>query len=392
MTVFRRAAVAGLLLIVAACAERAPEPGKLTLTAVGFEALPGWTDDSQGEALAAFLLSCERLAPQPESRLMGRSGVGGAIADWRAPCAGAARTATGDDDAARAFFEQWFAPFAARDGDHDEGLFTGYYEPLLKGALRSGGGYTVPLYALPPDLVTVNLGAFRPELRGERISGRVVQGELKPYDSRGEIDGGALEFRAPVIAWVDDPVDAFFLHIQGSGRVALADGEVLRVGYAGTNGHPYVSIGRYLIDNGILTPEEVSLPSIRSWLASRSDAGQSVMAQNPSYVFFRLLEEDGPLGSQGAVLTAGRSIAVDRRHIPLGVPVWLDIVAPNADPAQPDGPLRRLVIAQDTGGAITGPLRGDFFWGFGPDAGAIAGRMKHPGRLYLLLPRALAAD
>ena len=193
----------------------------------------------------------------------------------------------------------------------------------------------------------------------------------------------------------DDPVDAFFLHVQGSGRIALAGGGELRVGYAGSNGRAYVSIGRALIERGAIAREDVSLQSIRAWLAAHPDEAAGVLALNPSYIFFRVLDgamddEDGPLGSQGVALTPGRSLAVDRRFLPLGAPLWLDIMAPAAEPGAPDRRVRRLVVAQDTGGAIRGPLRGDLFWGFGAEAESVAGRMKHQGRYFLLLPRGVA--
>ena len=212
----------------------------------------------------------------------------------------------------------------------------------------------------------------------------------KPLPDRAAIATGALAGAAPVIAWVDDPVDAFFLHVQGSGRIALAGGGMLRVGYAGKNGHAYVSIGRALIERGALARADVSLQSIRAWLAANPGEAAAVLALNPSYVFFRELHGEGPLGAQGVPLTPGRSLAVDRRFLPLGAPLWLDVMAPASDPAAADRRLRRLVIAQDTGGAIRGPLRGDLFWGFGAEAESVAGRMKHPGGYVLLLPNPVA--
>ncbi len=382
----RCAALIGPLVVLAACVARPPEPERLDLAEVRFDALPGWRGDRHGAALAAFRRSCARFDLRPDDEPVGPDGLAGRIADWRAPCAAAG--GEHDDDAARAFFETWFVPLRARGAGGAEGLFTGYYEPLLSGARRRGGRYTVPIYGRPDDLVSVDLGLFREDQRGRRIAGRVEDGALRPYPSRDEIERGALAARAPVIAWVDDAADAFFLHVQGSGRIALDGGGVVRVGYAASNGHAYVSIGRALVERGALSLDEVSLPAIRAWLAAHPGEAREVMALNPSFVFFRELSGDGPVGAQGVALTPGRSLAVDRRFVPLGVPVWLDITAPSADPAAPDRALRRLVIAQDTGGAITGPVRGDVYWGFGAEAAAVAGRMKHPGRYYLLLPRA----
>ncbi len=390
MTGLRCAVLAGSLVLLAACGVRPPEPEALDLVAVGFDALPGWRGDRHGAALVAFRRSCERLAHQPDGRAMGGHVTAGSVADWRAPCTAATTIPQGDDDAARAFFEVWFTPFSVSDRGTAEGLFTGYYEPLLAGAGRRGGRYVVPIYGRPADLVTVNPRLFRAGEHGRPFAGRVEGGALRPYPSRSEIEGGALAGRAPVVAWVDDPIGAFFLHVQGSGRIALDGGGVLRLGYAASNGHAYVSIGRVLVERGALSADQVSLPAIRGWLAAHPGEGRRVMAENPSFVFFRERHGAGPLGAQGAVLTPGRSLAVDRRHVALGVPVWLDIMAPSPDPDAPDRRLRRLVIAQDTGGAISGPIRGDVFWGFGAEAESVAGRMKHRGRYYLLLPRTVA--
>lgn len=365
-----------------------PPPERLVLERVDFAALPGWDRGQQGGALTAFKRSCARLDDLPADRGLGGGGIAGRGADWRRPCRAAAEVA-GADGAARAFFETWFQPFAARAGDTAEGLFTGYFEPLLRGSRERSGPNRVPLYAPPPDLVMVDLGLFRDDLEGRRIAGRVVAGRLRPFETRSEIEAGGLTGKAPVLAWVDDPVAAFFLHVQGSGRVALEDGRILRVGYAGHNGHPYVAIGAELVRMGALALEEVSLQTISAWLRRHPAEAAAVMARNPSYVFFRELGTDGPVGAQGVVLTPGRSLAVDRRYIPLSVPLWLDAEVPAAA-GLPDRRLRRLMVAQDSGGAIRGPVRGDVFWGHGRDAEAIAGRMRHQGRYYLLLPRALA--
>jgi len=384
----RAGLVLGALLALAACVQTPPPEPRLDLAPVSFADLPGWSADSQGEALVAFRRSCARIARLPDDRPLGALAAAGRAGDWRAPCAAAAQVPTDDDAAARRFFETWFAPYAARDRGRREGLFTGYFEPLLDGSRTRDSRYRIPLYGRPADLVTVDLGLFADDLAGRRITGRIDGGRLLPYESRAEIMAGALAGRAPVLAWVDDPVDAFFLQVQGSGRVRLREGGVLRLGYAASNGHPYVSIGRVLVARGALAPEAVSLQTIRAWIADHPDEAAALLAANPSYVFFRALSGDGPLGSQGAVLTPGRSLAVDRRFIPLGAPVYLVGTMPAPEAGDADRPLNRLLIAQDTGGAIRGPLRGDVFWGFGPRAEAIAGRMKHPGRIYLLLPRA----
>lgn len=387
-------ALASLLaaaLVLAACGEKereaAAEPERLTLERAGFADLAGWTEDDPAAALVAFARTCARWGTLPKDRSLGADGIGGTVGDWHTVCVEAEAVPRGDAEAARRFFETRFQPLAATADGAETGLFTGYYEPELRGSRTRSDEFPVPLYRRPPDLVMVDLGLFRETLKGERIAGRVIDGSLRPYESRAEIDDGALDGRGLELLWVDDAIDAFFLHIQGSGRVALAEGGVARVGYAGQNGHPYFAIGRDLIERGELSREEVSLQSIRAWLKAHPEEGFALMRKNPSYVFFHELEGEGPLGAQGVALEPGRSLAVDRRFIPLGTPVWLVAEPPN----QQSPPIRRLLIAQDTGGAIKGPVRGDVFWGAGDEAAELAGPMKSQGHYYLLLPRSLAA-
>lgn len=217
----------------------------------------------------------------------------------------------------------------------------------------------------------VELGDFRETLKGQRIAGRVVNGNLKPYENRADIEAGKLKDAKPLV-WVDDPVDAFFLHIQGSGRVLLDDGTEMRVGYAAQNGHTYYAVGRELVKRGLMNKDDVSMQSIRAWLEAHPEQAAEFMNLNPSYVFFNELTGEGPLGAQNVALTPGRSMAVDRTRVPYGTPLWLDI----AEPAPDVGPIQRLVIAQDTGGAIKGAIRGDYYWGYGPEAEHYAGLMK----------------
>ncbi|HXO22694.1 MAG TPA: MltA domain-containing protein [Thermoanaerobaculia bacterium] len=366
---------------------RVPVPDRLVLQAASFDSLPGWREDAADAALPAFLRSCRRLVATAAGAERDGTNLSGTADDWREVCREAAKVPL-RGTAARAFFEARFQPVAATNHGEPRGLFTGYYEPTLRGSLRRHGRYTVPLYARPAELVTVDLGRFREEWKGERIAGSVVDGTLVPFPDRAAIAAGALAGRGLEVVWVDDPVDAFFLEIQGSGRVELAEGGVLRLGYAAQNGRPYFAIGRELVERGALKKEEVSLQSIRRWLGDHPSEVAKVLARNPSYVFFQRLLGDGPVGAEGVVLTPGRSLAVDLKYLPLGIPVWLDASAPTATGT--DRPLRRLLIAQDTGGAIRGPVRGDVFWGNGEEAAAVAGRMKSPGRLWLLLPKTLA--
>ncbi len=346
--------------------------------------MPGWAADRHAEALPALMRSCARLARLPDTQTIGNDALAGRVADWRSACAAARDVSPA---AARAFFEANFVPFALSNNDARDGLFTGYYEPELNGSLTRTPRFSVPLYGKPDDLVTVDLGAFREELRGQRIAGRVEAGALKPYDPRARIVEGALGARGKPLVWVDDATEAFFLEVQGSGRVVLPDGRVLRVGFAAQNGHPYVPIGRTLIERGALARENVSMQSIKAWLAANPAEAAAIRNSNPSYVFFRVVEGDGPLGSEGVALTPGRSLAVDRNFLPMGVPIFLDA----ADPLDPGARLARLVMAQDTGGAIRGPVRGDVFWGAGKTAEEYAGRMRAAGRAWILLPREVAA-
>ncbi|MFY9824631.1 MAG: MltA domain-containing protein [Thermoanaerobaculia bacterium] len=356
--------------------EAYPAGERLVLKPAAFEDLPGWGEDALEEAVPVFLQSCPSLTAS--------TAIPG---DWQAACAAAARVPRGDRAAARRFFETSFRPWSARNHRIPVGLFTGYYEAFLQGCRTRHGKFTVPIYARPPELVMVDLGRFRDSLKGQRIAGLEVKGELLPYPDRKAIDAGALAGRKLEIAWVSDPVGAFFLEVQGSGRIRLEDGRELRVGYAAQNGHPYTAIGRELIARHALTAKEVSLQTIRSWLEAHPDQAREVMERNASYVFFQTTHGDAPLGAQGTPLTAGRSLAVDLAFHSLGTPVWLVSNSPSPKPGEPDRKLRRLLVAQDTGGAIRGPIRGDVFWGFGPDAEAIAGRMKNRGKMWLLLPK-----
>jgi len=358
-------------LALAGCAV-APEPGgRAVLAPVAFADLAGWDrDDGMAAAARAFAQGCARLTAK---------GAG-----WAAPCRAAAADPPADAGAARRFFERWFRPHAVADEDAGpDGLFTGYYEASLRGALSPDARYRIPLFARPDDLVTADLGRFDPALKGRRITGRVEGGALTPYPVRAAIDRGALGGRARPLVWVDDAVDAFFLHIQGSGRVALADGSEMRVGFAATNGRPYTAIGRVLVARGALRRDEVSMRSIRDWLAAHPAEAAGVMAENARYVFFRRLDGPGPVGALGVPLTAGRSLAVDPAAIPLGAPVWLQTTTALA----PERPVRRLMVAQDTGAAIKGAVRGDIFFGAGADAARRAGAMKRAGRYFVLLPR-----
>lgn len=336
-----------------------------------WDQLPGWQSDDPTLSWPALLQSCKGLR---------------ANSAWSAVCQAAnAMPALPDGDAVRAFFQGGFQPWQALQPDGgQEGLVTGYYEPLLRGSRYYSYKYRFPVHGAPDDLLVVDLSALYPELKSLRLRGRLQGNKVVPYWSREEIEAGAAPVRGKELAWVDDPVELFFLQVQGSGRIKLENGETLRVGYADQNGHPYRSIGKWLVDNGELTLDKASMQGIKDWGRRNPDRLPALLNANPSYVFFRDLSSQtaGPLGALGVPLTPERSIAVDPRAIPLGAPVWLATTRPNSSE-----PLNRLVMAQDTGGAIRGNVRADFFWGFGDEAGKLAGAMKQKGRMWVLLPK-----
>jgi membrane-bound lytic murein transglycosylase A len=354
------------------------ESAGVVFQAVPFSALPGWSNDTPSAALPSFAASCRALIARPES-----------AAIWRPACAAASAVATHDDSRARAFFEAQFTPYQVSTADGiDVGRVTGYYEPLLKGSRVRSDRYRYPLYAPPDDLLTVELGEIFPELKSERVRGRLDGKRVVPYWSRAEIDAGQAKLSGRELIWVDDPIEAFFVHIQGSARVELADRSAVRIGYADQNGHPYRSIGRVLVERGELTLDKASMQGIKAWARQHRDKLPALLGENSSYVFFREIAADsdhgidGPIGALGVPLAAGRAIAVDPRFLPLGAPLFLATTDPLSN-----AHLQRLVLAQDTGGAIRGALRADFFWGLGDDAGRNAGRMNQTVRMWLLWPK-----
>lgn len=349
-----------------------PEGPKELLKPTTFAALPGWGKDDLRDAWAPFLASCAALAKKPE---------------WREPCAVARDVDAGKDKAIRAFFEAFLVPHQVINPDgSDTGLVTGYYEPLLRGARKRGGPYQIPLHRAPEDMLTIDLTALYPELKSMRLRGRVVGNKVVPYLSRAELtQSGVLAGKE--LLWVDDAIEAFFLQVQGSGRVQLADAkETVRVAYADQNGYPYKSIGRYLVDKGEMSLEQASAQNIKTWFVAHPERRQELLNANPSYVFFKeekvIDPSKGPKGALGIPLTPERSIAVDAQFIPLGAPVFLATTQPGTDT-----PLQRLTMAQDTGGAIRNAVRADYFWGFGAEAGERAGKMKQRATMWVLLPK-----
>ena len=366
-----------------------PPEDRLVLAPSSFAELADWPADDLSQALPALLGSC--IGSPKEGSGLGLGTILAAHPDvWRDLCRQAAMLPAGDAAAMRRFLEANFSPWRVTNHGEPDGLFTGYYEPELQGARRKKPPFVHPVYLAPHDQLVVDLGDFKRDLAGRKITGMMRGGTFRPYWDRAEIERGALAGRGLEMLWVDDPVALFFLQIQGSGRVVLADGTIVRIGYAGQNGHDYTAIGKVLVERGELTRDEVSLQSIRHWLRAHPDQADEVMRANRSYVFFRVLP-GAPVGAAGVELTPGRSLAVDTRFLPFGLPLWLESTVPALPETgrSEEVPLRRLVVPQDRGGAIKGPVRGDLFWGAGAEAEAIAGRMKQPGRLWLLWPKAL---
>lgn len=341
---------------------------------ISFSDLAGWERDDQSAALEAFRRSCARilkLSPSAPLDTKGGDPLYGTAGDWQPACEAASQVGSGAAAAnARGFFQHWFVPVRFPS---EKGLLTGYYEPEMKGALTQHGPYRTPVLAPPPGF-------------------RMVEGGGN-FPTRAEIENGALDTNGLAIAWLESPVDAFFLHVQGSGRVRLETGEIVRLNFAAKTGHPYTSIGKVLVDRGELTMEEVSMQTIRAWMERQPDKGRALTHENKSYIFFRILRnidpELGPPGAEGTNLTPGRSLAVDRSHHPLGTLLWLTTEHPTVDGSDVV-PVARLMVAQDTGSAIKGRQRGDIFFGSGTQAGEIAGRMKAEGELIALVPKAIA--
>ncbi|WP_419729036.1 murein transglycosylase A [Lichenicola sp.] len=403
----RRASPAMMLLgplLLAGCATPPASP-TLSLRRLAFADLAGWQQDHVGEILPVLLAECERLGrlpvetplldpPQPGPSTDGTSTAqppateapdaveAAAHAGLYRPACRAARALPSDDDATvRRYLETWFLPYEASDRGDVQANLTGYFEPEVAGALSESPDTPVPVYARPRDLVTL----ANPQPGQPAVTGRAQAGKVVPYLTRAEIDQGALRGRNLEILWLHSPIDLFFMQVQGAGRVRLPTGQIVRLGYAGRNGQPYTPLGRVLIDRHQLDPSGVSMQSIRGWLETHPADAQDLLEQNRNYVFFRALDDlapnQGPPGALGLALTPQRSAAVDRRFIPLGVPMFVETTLPSG------APLDRLMLAQDLGTDVVGPTRADLFFGWGADAARNAGAMHAGGRIILLLPR-----
>jgi membrane-bound lytic murein transglycosylase A len=382
-------ALAGL--VSAAPGEELPKPDPLQLPDTQLEPvkwadIAGWAGDDHSAALAVFQNGCQpfiRVKRTRDDRAIYK-------ALW-VLCRKAASLKVVKSADARAFFEGNFQPVRINRLGESQGFLTGYYEPIVAGSRFPNPEFHIPLYRRPRDLVAAGHAPGAPfPNKGAQVGRRNAKGEIVPYYDRGEIDAGALDGRHLEICWVRDPFEALTIQIQGSARVILEDGTVLRVNYDGHNGYPYTAVGRILIERNLIPREEMSMQRIRDWMKANPDEAPKLRAANRSYVFFRisgLTNEGEPPGAQGVPLVPGRSIAVDKLHV-YGTPFFIDATLP-IESAKATTPFRRLMIAQDTGSAIVGPARADLYWGAGEAAGRIAGRIRHPGNFVMLIPREL---
>ncbi|NBX02867.1 MAG: murein transglycosylase [Alphaproteobacteria bacterium] len=361
---FRRVAALSLLFLSTACSFMG-ESDRFGAREVTFDQLEGWHQDDHLAALKTFNISCPVLARKPRDAK--GSDIEISKATWRSLCADGEKAAlSGNSATARQFFEKRFTPFRINNNGKEKGLFTGYYEPMLYGSRHKTKAFKYPVYALPADI-------------------------KKPYYTHAQIQKGALKNRGLELAWVDDPVMLFFMQIQGSGRIRLNDDSVMHVGYAGQNGYEYQSLGKIMGDENLLPKDKINFFTIRQWLYDNPTKAIELMSRNPSYVFFKAMDREGAVGAVGVVLTPRRSIAIDSKYIPYGLPVFMETTLPASQTA-PESEFNRTMVAQDTGGAIRGPVRADIFFGVGETAEYMAGYMKGRGTYNLLVPKEAASQ
>lgn len=363
----------------------------LQLKPAVFNQLPGWQQAKLIPSLKAFQQSCKLFLRQTDATPVGTPSLRLTVKDWEKPCKAAMALKTPTEKQARHFFVNQFKPYAVFNGNNNRGLFTAYYLPSIDGSLTRSKTYSVPIYARPNNLITAKLGLFRVEFQGKRIAGKVVDGHLYPYNiTRQQINQGAITHTAKVIAWVKTRAARYVLQVQGSGYVQLTSGKKLLLGYNGANGQTYYPIGLWLMQHHQIARKQMSMPKIYHWLLNHPRQGQRLLNKNKAFVFFTVLPYQAPLGTQGVPLTNGYSLAVDGRVMPLGVPLWVSTKLPKANNLNQTTPLKRLFIAQDTGGAINGVIRADIYLGDLPHAAIIAGHMKNRGSYWLFLPKQFA--
>lgn len=360
---------------------------EIVLRHTSFAQLPGWKTAHVATSLQAFQLSCQTFLKQDPEKWMGNRLIKFQVKDWYPACHAANNLQkSASDTEIKTFFQTWFSPMEFYKNKPIHGLFTSYFMPTIKGSRVKTANYSVPIYGVPSNLLIVNLEPFKqPTLKKKRIIGRLKNKKIIPFYTREEINKGAIQHTAPVLAWIKDPLDRVFLEIEGSGVIELDDQKNLYIGYAEENGASYTSIASVLIKEGILTQETASSKNIKAYLHQHPNDIDRVLNQNKSFIFFSELKTHAALGAQGVALTPGYSLAVDPSSIPYGTPTWLSTTLPSQD-SQTSTPFNRLMVAQDTGGAIRGTVRGDIFWGTGDKAYWMSNKMQNKGRYWLLLP------
>lgn len=374
------------LPLLAACVSQ-QQSEKGLFSPVGYESLSGWEQEDYTALLPVMRKECLRLAALPPGTQLGGTADllpnGTKSEDWVGACTALPKGSDVSEQTARQYFESWFQPYRIEK----KAFYTGYYEPQIEASLKKTQEYTVPLYRRPLDLVREKTAD------GEIVFGRWVGQDFKPYDARVQIDQGSLNGKGLELAWIKDPVDLFFLQIQGSGRLLLTNGDVMRVGYSARNGQPYVPIGKILVEKGLMAKDDVTMESLRAWLAANPDQAQSLMEENPNYVFFKKLDIpslEGPVGAFGVTLTPGRSVAIDRTYLPFAAPLWVETTFPSEGTSISAGQQQQwnhLTFAQDVGKDIQGEARADLFTGWGNQASFVASNLRQDGRMILLLPR-----
>ena len=366
---------------------------KMTLEQVTFESITGYREDNHIDAIKAFNRSCKVILAKTPSGSFGKSPFAGRTESWQKACnASLALTKNGQQNDSSEFFETHFNAYRVKNNGSDTGRFTGYYEAHLKGSLKRTKRFSYPVYKRPKELVMVNMLDFTDSPKPRRIAGKVINGRLRPFYTRKEIDEGALSKRNLEIAWVDSPIDRLFAQIQGSALLSLPGGKSIRLAYSAKNGHPYTAIGRELAQIGAFEKKDMSMQSIRKWLLEHPEKATEMMQRNKAYVFFKKETRPGAIGAQNVVLTPERSMAVDPYYIPLGAPLFLQTELPQKASNDNNRSFKRIMIAQDTGGAIRGPIRGDVFWGNTDRAFEIAGQLKSSGSYYLFLPKDIVVE
>ena len=373
--------ITSLCILLTACgqeeekAPQVPEPD-IKLVPAEFSALSGWREDNLAAAKKAFGYSCEKIA-KIKTPWLGTAEIKVPTAAYQNLCRQLPELSPAEF---KKLVEKDFRPWLVENKGNPKGKFTSYYEAALRASYRPGPVYKYPIYGIPEDLVEINLQDFDPALPRKKLFGRVEGQKFIPYYTRDEITSRGID--APVILWTDSYIDLYIMQIQGSAVAELEDGGKIRIAYAGNNGHEFTGIGKILLENKVIKPGQASMGNIKKWLRENVDTADFFLNQNRRYIFHRLSSAEGPLGAQGVPLTAGRSLAVDRRYVPLGSLLWLETTLPGHQP------LQRLMVAQDIGSAIKGAVRGDYFWGSGGDEILeSAGKMNAEGKYYILLPR-----